>query len=125
MKSWARIAIVFSTCAAVALALLALAGDLMDNGAVDPNLGWKDTTIFEYTVSYALDPEEDPPDVLVIGYLDDEEEWREMMGVAEIGDIVVDYWYQTTLPAAGDWAFRFQVVGGELSKMYIGPKVVE
>jgi len=60
------------------IALFALAGSLNDDGNVYPNSGIKNLTPFTYTVTYTLDPEEDAPDVLVIGYLGGNKEWDEM-----------------------------------------------
>jgi len=117
--------IVLSICLVLGagIALLALAGSLNEDGDVDPDHGIKNLTEFTYTITYTLDPEEDPPDVLVIGYLGGFEKWEEMMSYAVIGEIYVHYWYTTTLPEAGEWSFKFDVVGGEVTNMHLGPTV--
>lgn len=79
MKRLRMVTIGALTFAVVGIAVWALAGYLMDNGYVDPDIGWKDETEFTYTVSYWKGPGESAPDVLVIGYFEDEWEWEEMM----------------------------------------------
>jgi len=117
--------VAFGTVAVVGLAVCALAGYLMDNGDVDPDIGWVDETEFTYSVTYIRDPYEDPPDVIVIGYWEDEYDWDEMMYVAAVGEIFVDYEYETTLDKTGNWGFKFQVIGEEPTGMHIGPSVYE
>jgi len=120
-----RIYVAVWTVAVVGLAVCALAGYFMGNGDVNPDIGWVDETEFLYTVTYMLSPEEEPPDVIVIGYWKDEYDWDEMMYVAAVGEIFVDYEYQTTLHKKGSWGFKFQVVGEAPTGMHIGPSVFE
>ena len=105
------------------IAVWALAGSLNDDGAVSPTYGYKNMSLFTYTVTYTLDPNEEPPDVIVIGYLGGNKEWEQMMSYQVIGEIYVHYTYTTTLPYTGNWSFKFQVVDGETSHMYPGPYV--
>ena len=123
MKHSRKICVAVATVAVLALAVWALAGYLMDDGDVIPDIGWKNETEFLYSVTYWLSPAEDPPDVVVIGYWGGHEQWREMMGVAWIMTPKVHYEYKTKLPETGEWSFQFQVIGGELSITYLGPWV--
>ncbi len=113
------------TVAVVGVAIWALAGYLMDNGAVTPDIGWKDETEFTYTVSYWRSPDEEAPDVLILAYWKGLFEWDEMMYIDNPMSIPVNYWYTTTLDKAGNWGFKFEVVGGETSNMHLGPSVFE
>ena len=121
MKSSRKVCVAVGTGVVLAVAILALAGYLFD-GSVTPTEGDANSTVFEYDVYYSLSPGENPPTVYVLGYLGIDMQFEQMMSFTRIGDVYVLYWYQTMLPA-GDWGFKFQVMGGELTNMYPGPDV--
>ena len=110
--------------AVVSIAIWALAGQFTSNGSVYPSEGCTDETIFHYYVSYALDPEDEPPAVYVHIYKGGEMVGgARAMGIQQIGSIIVDYEYETTLGEAGtDYSFKFFTIDDETTEQP-GPDV--
>ena len=112
------------TVAVVGIAIWALAGSFTSSGSVYPSEGCTDETIFHYRISYALDPGEDPPDVYVKIFKGGEQVGGDrLLGIQQIGSIVVDYEYTTTLDEAGsDYSFKFWCLWDETTEQS-GPDV--
>jgi len=105
-----------------ALAVLAFAGSFYNEGAVSPTSGRANMTIFTYTVQYALSPGQDPPDVYADITKGGVPYGSYMMAIVHIGSIIVDYSYQTTLPAGTDWGFQFRTED-DTTLAHLGPSV--
>jgi len=106
------------------LAALVFAGSF-SNGSVDPPCG--EIGNYYYEVTYCCDPEEDPPNTVVVTvYKQSVYVTSAIMDVVAVGEVCHTFGQYITLNDTGDdYSFNFRIYGGPPTSNFAGPLVLE